>query len=78
MKNVLEKKVEIEWIDAYEMESGWHDLEDAKKSRPLRSLALAMWLRTRKNTSSYLLIRVVKETLIVVVFKLFRNLGSKK
>jgi len=31
MKKPLEEKVEIEWLDAYEMESGWHELEEAEK-----------------------------------------------
>jgi len=28
----LAKKVEIQWIDAYEMESGWHTIEEAEKA----------------------------------------------
>lgn len=30
-KKLLEEKVEIEWLDAYEMESGWHTIEEAEK-----------------------------------------------
>ena len=42
MKNALGNKVEIEWIDAYELGSGWHDLEDAIKITPPKFLVLDM------------------------------------
>jgi len=49
MKKALEEKVEIEWIDAYEMESGWHDLEDAEKITPLTVFSLGYVVKDTKE-----------------------------
>ena len=48
MKKALEDKVEIEWIDAYEMESGWHDLKDAEKITPLTVFSLGYVVKDTK------------------------------
>jgi hypothetical protein len=49
MKKALEEKVEIEWIDAYEMESGWHDLEDAEKITPPTVFSLGYVVKDTKE-----------------------------
>jgi hypothetical protein len=49
MKKALEDKVEIEWIDAYEMESGWHDLKDAEKITPLTVFSLGYVVKDTKE-----------------------------
>ena len=49
MKKALEEKVEIEWIDAYEMESGWHDLEDAEKITPPTFFSLGYVVKDTKE-----------------------------
>ena len=49
MKKALEDKVEIEWIDAYEMESGWHDLKDAEKITPLTVFSLGYVVKDTKD-----------------------------
>ena len=49
MKKALEEKVEIEWSDAYEMESGWHDLEDAEKITPLTVFSLGYVVKDTKE-----------------------------
>jgi hypothetical protein len=53
MKKALEDKVEIEWIDAYEMESGWHDLEDAEKITPPTIFSMGYMV---KDTKEYVII----------------------
>jgi hypothetical protein len=53
MKKALEDKVEIEWIDAYEMESGWHDLEDAEKITPPTVFSMGYMV---KDTKEYVII----------------------
>jgi hypothetical protein len=53
MKKSLEDKVEIEWIDAYEMESGWHDLEDAEKITPPTVFSMGYMV---KDTKEYIII----------------------
>ena len=53
MKKALEDKVEIEWIDAYEMESGWHDLEDAEKITPPTVVSMGYMV---KDTKEYVII----------------------
>ncbi len=57
MKNVLKNKVEIEWIDAYEMESGWHDLEEAEKIKPPTVFSLGYVV---KDTKEYIIISADK------------------
>jgi hypothetical protein len=49
IKKALEDKVEIEWIDAYEMESGWHDLKDAEKITPLTVFSLGYVVKDTKE-----------------------------
>jgi hypothetical protein len=49
MKKALDDKVEIEWIDAYEMESGWHDLKDAEKITPLTVFSLGYVVKDTKE-----------------------------
>ena len=49
MKKALEDKVEIEWIDAYEMESGWHDLKDAENITPLTVFSLGYVVKDTKE-----------------------------
>ena len=41
-------KVIIEWLDAYEMESGWQTIEEAKITPP-KSLVWALFLKKRKS-----------------------------
>ena len=53
MKKALEDKVEIEWIDAYEMESGWHDLEEAEKITPPTVFSMGYMV---KDTKEYVII----------------------
>jgi len=57
MKKALEEKVEIEWIDAYEMESGWHDLEDAEKITPPTVFSLGYVV---KDTKEFIILSVEK------------------
>ena len=44
---------EIRWLDAYEMESGWHSLKDAIKITPPEVLSVGYVL---KETKEYLLL----------------------
>jgi hypothetical protein len=53
MKKSLKDKVEVEWIDAYEMESGWHDLEDAEKITPPTVFSMGYMV---KDTKEYVII----------------------
>lgn len=57
MKNALENKVEIEWIDAYELGSGWHELEDALKITPPKIWSLGYVV---KETKEYVIISADK------------------
>ena len=57
MKNALENKVEIEWIDAYELGSGWHELEDALKTTPPKIWSLGYVV---KETKEYVIISADK------------------
>ena len=47
------KLYEIKWLDAYEMESGWLDLEDALKIKPpeVRSVGYVL-----KETEEYIIL----------------------
>jgi len=44
---------EVKWLDAYEMESGWHSLQDAMKTTPPEVLSVGYVL---KETKEYLLL----------------------
>ena len=44
---------EVRWLDAYEMESGWHSLKDAMKTTPPEVLSVGYVL---KETKEYLLL----------------------
>ena len=57
MKKALNDKVEIQWIDAYEMESGWHDLEDAEKITPPTVFSLGYVV---KDTKEFIIISADK------------------
>jgi len=57
VKNALENKVEIEWIDAYELGSGWHELEDALKTTPPKIWSLGYVV---KETKEYVIISADK------------------
>ena len=57
MKNALGNKVEIQWIDAYELGSGWHDLEDALKITPPKIFRLGYVVR---ETNDYIIISADK------------------
>ena len=47
------KLYEVKWLDAYEMESGWHSLKDAMKITPPEVLSVGYVLQ---ETKEYLLI----------------------
>jgi hypothetical protein len=50
---MLDKKVEIEWVDAFELESGWHTIQEASKMTPptIDSLGYVV-----KETKEYIII----------------------
>ena len=45
----LTEKVEIEWVDAYEMESGWHTIEEAEKATPPTVFSLGYVVKETKE-----------------------------
>ncbi len=49
MRDPLEDRVEIEWIDAYEMGSGWQELEDALKITPPKIWSLGYIVKETKE-----------------------------
>jgi len=50
MKKPLEEKVEVEWLDAYEMESGWHEFEKAEKITCPTVLSLGYVVKETKES----------------------------
>ena len=47
------KLYEVKWLDAYEMESGWHSIEDALKITPPEVCSVGYVL---KETEEYILL----------------------
>ena len=42
-------KVVVEWLDAYEMESGWQTIEEAKKIKPPQVFSMGYVLKETKE-----------------------------
>ena len=57
MKKAWGNKVEQEWIDPYELGSGWQDLEDALKITPPKIFSLGYVV---KETNDYIIISADK------------------